>query len=81
MVAAEVALARVLLLIIFRDSRRGLVVGAAVEVGAVLTMLEGTGSRLITGIEAVTLVGSDPGANGAARRLLRVGVGSFTGGG
>lgn len=76
------ALVRGLFLIIFRDSRRGLaagvlVTGKAVEVGAVLTVFEGTGSRLMTGIGAATRAGID-----TVRWLAsRVGVGlSDTGG-
>lgn len=70
-VLSAAALVRGLFLIIFRDSRRGLVTGEAVEVGAMVTVLEGTGSRLMTGIGAATLAGID-----TVRWLAcRVGVG------
>lgn len=62
MLAADVELAGLLLLFIFRASSSGL--GAA---DAVLTLLPGLGSRLMTGMAELEAVG-----RGAARRLLRV---------
>lgn len=50
------------LLVIFRASSSGLEAA-----GAVLTLVAGLGSRLMTGMAAVEVVG-----NGAARRLLRM---------
>lgn len=75
MVAA--ALARALFLIILRDSRRGLAEWLVVTGAA---MLEGTGSRLTTGIGATTLADVDM-ERGLASRVARVGVGSLDTGG
>lgn len=59
--AADVALTG-MLLFIFRASKSGLEAACAV-----LTLLPGVGSRLMTGIAALEVLG-----RGAARRLLRV---------
>lgn len=59
---ADVELAGVLLLFIFRASSSGLEAA-----DAVLTLLPGLGSRLMTGMAELEAVG-----RGAARRLLRV---------
>lgn len=59
---ADVELAGVLLLFIFRASSSGLEAA-----DAVLTLLPGLGSRLMTGMAELDAVG-----RGAARRLLRV---------
>lgn len=62
--AADVELAGTMVFI-FRASRSGLEAA-----GAVLTLMLGIGSKLITGMAELDTVG-----RGAARRLLRVGVG------
>lgn len=67
---ADVELAGVLLLFIFRASSSGLEAA-----DAVLTLLPGLGSRLMTGMAELDAVG-----RGAARRLLRVVVVVVVGG-